>query len=184
MENTYFQLYEKMHKVPGINQNFFQDAFAYLIPRPCTIQILRAYLPIIEIGAGKAYWAHLAVRQTTQHKDYDCYDFKPKPNTFYPVKGGTGEVVANYNTDWNLFVCSPDYETDQLSESLENFKGRFFIFAGDKERLDKYTLDLIDEKFNLWREMPLPKFNIKKDDFFRVYKRLDFDVNTTFDPIH
>ena len=82
--------------------------YAWAIPDERALRVLAHYGAngIVEIGAGKGYWASLL---RARGVDAVAYDAKPPPSTFVKVKRGGPEKLAAH-ADRALFLCYPDDE--------------------------------------------------------------------------
>lgn len=68
------------------------EEYSWAIPNDQALKIIQHYGPVIEIGAGKGYWARLLV----EHMDVDilCFDsiIEEQSKLWYPVQLGTPKV--------------------------------------------------------------------------------------------
>jgi hypothetical protein len=151
--------------------NSLVQNYSWVIP---SYEVLEAFKNhyIVEIGAGNGYWASLYSKLAVK---VDCYDKYPSQNPYYPVKQGDPSILEDIkNTHWILFICSPQYRSNMVLESLRYFRGHTFYYAGDenfglelpsiKEELKTNWNLLWSSKLSNW-----PRSNNK----FMVFRRKD-----------
>lgn len=129
--------------------------FGFSIPTNDALNIVARYAPLIEIGAGVAYWAALLQRRGVDivcfdnepahgdHTNYYCSSeygedqaYKTVPVVRYQahteVKHGSVHTTAEY-PDRTLFVAWPTRNDRFAIQLLENYAGRYVIFVGEEE---------------------------------------------------
>lgn len=115
------------------------EAYAWAVPNKEAIDTLREHSPIVEIGAGRGYWAALAA---SAGSDIIAFDEHP------PVQGGVnnwhrlpgmffhvtqaGAEIAGAHPDRTLFLCWPPTRTDAAQRALSSYKGQTVIYVGDE----------------------------------------------------
>ena len=105
--------------------------YAWACPDNRALKVLCHFSPLIEIGAGKGYWAHLV-----QQKGGDIIAFDKhagegdKPWTSIE-QGGPEVLLAPSMSEKNLFLCFPDEEESIAIVCLENFTGEYIIHVGE-----------------------------------------------------
>ena len=115
------------------------DKYAWAVPNEEALEVLREHSPIVEIGAGRGYWARLAA---SAGADVLAFDPDPpetagtnrwhrQPGTFYRVARGGAEVAAHH-PDRALFLCWPPWGTDVASRALRAYTGETVIYVGDE----------------------------------------------------
>lgn len=91
------------------------------MPDQHAINILKKFSPIIEIGAGKGYWAYL-MRQ--QGIEITPYDIEPQSKSWTNVKKGDPSVLVSNRkklpSNSTLFLCYPDEGSSVGIECLTN----------------------------------------------------------------
>ena len=131
MMNTYLEIYKSvMDRVEFNDEIAFSliNAFSWVVPSDAAIELLAKFPRVVEMGAGKAYWAKLYSKKVKQVR---CYDKFPQCDAFYKVEVSGVEVLKDYDSSWTLFICSPQYRSDMVLESLRYFKGNHLIYTGD-----------------------------------------------------
>lgn len=112
------------------------DKFAWAIPDERALNILAHFSPLIEIGAGKGYWARLL-----QSRGIDIVAFDKEPISQGPGekikswaevnKGGPKLLSKPKYADHSLFLCYPDEGESMSIECLEHFTGSYIIHVGE-----------------------------------------------------
>jgi hypothetical protein len=108
--------------------------YAWAVPTDEAILTLREYLPLIEIGAGKGYWASLIDGDILC---FDCHAKNPEVNTYVDggepfhkvLRGGADRVAEHPNR--TLFLCWPPYDTEMGGDCLRAYTGDVFIHVGE-----------------------------------------------------
>lgn len=152
MENP---LYEEWCRVDGgDNSNFFGRGrdryvkrFSWAIPTQKIIEKIAEYSPIVEIGAGRGYWAKLLQGVGA---DVVCYDKNPPglsdDNKYHPPCEGLGflqgqrefvsvlqgdEQSIVKHQDRALFLCWPPYADTMAFDCLKLYAGKTVIYIGE-----------------------------------------------------
>ena len=106
------------------------EKYSWAIPDRRSLKILSSFSPLIEIGAGKGYWASLL-----RDKDVDIVAFdndKDNKDTFTTVALGNEKILKNKSyKNRNLFLCYPDENYELAIKCLENFDGEHIIHVGE-----------------------------------------------------
>lgn len=117
------------------------ETYAWAIPNQEAIDTLVKHSPLIEIGAGRGYWAALAAAQGA---DIIAFDPNPpdrdginswhrQPGMFFNVVRADLEIVSRH-PDRTLFLCWPPFNSDTALRTLRNYKGKTVIYVGDEGR--------------------------------------------------
>ncbi|MFC0528197.1 hypothetical protein [Phytohabitans kaempferiae] len=162
-------------------QTVLQAGYAYAIPSPETIGWAARFCegkPLIEIGAGRGYWA---AQLSYSGLRVDAYDVEPPDradNESFPRVVGQTDVwhhVGNADeanirmqnsADSVLFLCwPPGWDNPMASEALTSFEragGAHLIYVGEPrggktanntffDALDnRWQLESVDEQFVSW----------------------------------
>lgn len=136
-----------------------QAAYAYAIPSPETVEWMSgicADLPIVELRAGRGYWA---AQLSGSGLSAEAYDVEP-PDTamnvsfaeavgqmdvWHSVHGLAEYATRAHSADHVLFLCwPPDWGNTMSSEALTSFEetgGERFVYIGGTEgRQDLVTM--------------------------------------------
>jgi len=116
--------------------------YAWAIPTPEVIEAIAQFSPLVELGAGRGYWASLIQKAGGE---IDCFDEKPPDivddNIYHPNKKGwtrvftkvhqaVPEIVAVY-PEATLFLCWPPYDTPMAFDALRQYEGKRLVFVGE-----------------------------------------------------
>ncbi|KAB2380659.1 hypothetical protein [Actinomadura montaniterrae] len=161
-------------------QMLLQATYAYAIPSPETIDWIARFcagFPIVELGAGRGYWAAQLARSVLT---IDAYDSEPPDKTsnasfpevagqtdvWYPVQDLSDFAARTRPANYVLFLCWPPGWGDTMSSealaAFENAGGERLVYIGEPrggktgndaffEALsDRWTLDSTDPHFVSW----------------------------------
>lgn len=146
--------------------------YSWAIPNQEAIDYLVKLSPLVEIGAGGGYWAHLI---SQAGGDIICFDRQPKhrENSWFDVKKGNASNVKEHKNR-TLFLCWPPYKSPMAFNCLSNYKGNHLVYVGEPAGMaagdDKFFRSL--ESY--WKEIDyisIPRWYGMDDGLF-VYKRI------------
>eukprot|EP00605_Chrysophyceae_sp_TOSAG23-4_P001960 GSChrysophyteH1.ASY1.ANO1.2171.1 assembled CDS len=113
--------------------NPIRDKFAWAIPDNRALRILKSFSPLVEIGAGKGYWASLLQKQGVDILPFDIRGSGEGPQEvkyWTEVKTGGPEMLKRY-VNRALFLCYPDEDESIAIQCLENYAGEYIIHVGE-----------------------------------------------------
>lgn len=161
--------------------------YAWAIPNKRALRIIANFSSIIEIGAGKGYWASLLQQAGV---DIICYDKKgqKKDNWTTVEKGGPSVLREKIAKGRTLFLCYPDDSNSMAVKCLDAYDGEYVIHVG--ELITTGTLSggsqapfgrttgsdfsvALAESFHCLLTASLPNFPFGKD-CITVWKRTQF----------
>lgn len=145
----------------------YSDQYAWAIPTDDAIAILREHSPLVEVGAGRGYWARLAAEAGVDILAYDQYPpgggeqnrWHHSPTTFFNVAKADAEVAGKH-PDRTLFLCWPPWGMDVASRALRSYRGDTVIYVGD-EGLSSGTPEFYQElaaAFTKVRVLAIPQW--------------------------
>lgn len=113
--------------------------YSWAIPDAGALEVIAQYSPLVEIGAGTGYWAHLLRRRGV---DVIAFDLHPPAGSDHPyhrgahvwtevVAGGTEQ--AGRDPERALLLCWPPYDQPMALECLEAYCGSTLIYIGEPE---------------------------------------------------
>ncbi|MET7773765.1 hypothetical protein [Nocardia sp. NPDC005366] len=155
----------------GYAQTILQSAYAYAIPSPATVAWIADFCgdqPLVELGAGRGYWA---AQLHSAGIVVDAYDSEPPnqvDNVSFPGVSGQRDVwyevhdltafnerIAS-NADHVLFLCwPPGWGNTMASEALAQYEragGQRVIFIGEPKggkTGDDAFFDALDSSWHL-----------------------------------
>jgi hypothetical protein len=145
------------------------NQFSWVIPTEEVLEKFRDKM-IVEMGAGRGYWAK---QYDKIAKSVRCYDLYPQFNVFHPVEQFGPHHLKHHNEDWTLFICSPQYRSDMVLECLRYFNGNKFYYAGDTNF--SMNLPSISQELKTnWRqvcEIDLPNWPNSNNKFLEFERR-------------
>jgi hypothetical protein len=160
-------------------QTILQAAYAYAIPSPETISWLSRFCDgrdLVELGAGRGYWANQLSRAGIQVKAYELEPPDQTDNVSFPKAKGLDNVwhpVASLGEsnlaeegDRVLFLCwPPGWGNTMASDALAAFErsgGNRLVFIGEPKGgktgddaffdalADRWSLESVDPLFVSW----------------------------------
>jgi hypothetical protein len=168
MNNPYFD------EVKSVLENILMreklvHKYSWAIPNDEAIQIIKNYSPngVIEIGAGRGYWAKLLKEENCLVKAYDTKTkrwVKTWDAPFIPTKYGGVSKAAKYPKS-TLFLCWPPYSNDMAIKALEyyyNAGGNTAIYVGESEGGCNATdgfFEFLEEKFKKIELVRIPQWS-------------------------
>jgi hypothetical protein len=163
------------------------EKYSWAIPNNRALNILASFSPLIEIGAGKGYWASLLREQDIDIVAYD--KTVDEDQCWTEVKVGGPKKLASPKADGRtLFLCYPDDSQNLGLKCLNEFRGDYIIHVG--ELITTGTLSgypqapfgrttgsdfsvALAENFHCLLSASLPRFPFSKD-CITVWKRTTF----------
>jgi hypothetical protein len=110
--------------------------YAWAVPSQGALDVLATLSPIVEIGAGSGYWAHLLAARGA---DIVCYDAAPPvtlTNRFghhrawFDIDEGGPDEVDGHSAA-TLLLCWPPFRSTFARECLERYQGETFAYIGE-----------------------------------------------------
>ncbi len=110
----------------------------WVMPTPEALHALAARGPIVEIGAGTGYWAHLLRQMGVEVDAYDVWLPGDSPDNGWPheklwppvMRGDASIAGLPKYRDWTLFLCWPP-SLGLSDEALPAFTGPRVIYVGE-----------------------------------------------------
>jgi hypothetical protein len=108
-----------------------------VLPQPHLLRVVRRHSPLVELGAGTGYWAHLLRLMGADVVAYDSAPvgglrenrYHPDARPWTPVLHGDLRILP-LHADRCLFLCwPPTYSA--LWEALSFYRGERVIYVGD-----------------------------------------------------
>ena len=109
--------------------NAMCEKYAWAVPDSRALKILKHFGPLIEIGAGKGYFAKLLSESGV---DIIAFDREADENSWADVRiGGPKQLSKKIAKGRNLFLCYPDEDSSMACPCLEHFDGEYVIHIGE-----------------------------------------------------
>lgn len=115
--------------------------FAWAIPNADALGTIARYAPILECGAGMAYWTALLQAGGV---DAVAYDARPpgeeSANEYHPTGGrpwtsvtpGASATAVRSHVGRTLLICWPPYDDEAASYSvLRSYRGEILLYIGE-----------------------------------------------------
>ena len=148
------QLARELYIVETMAREYVVEHWAWAVPSDEAIGRLVRYSPIVEIGAGRGYWARLA---SEAGADVVAYDSIPPKRRFFPVRRG-GSNMARYHADRALFLCWPPYASPMASKCLANYAGSTVIFVGEGCTGSSHFHDTLQRRWEIVEAIHIPQW--------------------------
>lgn len=154
--------------------------FGFAILNRFTVELLKDYQPLLEVGAGCGYWSYELQQAGTAVIATDpgtgTYAFQKQlkhwDNLWTSVERLTAlEAVEKYPNQALLTVW-PDMAS-WPHEMLEAYSGDTVIYVGESDggcTADEKFHDMLEEKFELHNSYGIPQF-VGLHDYLQIYKR-------------
>lgn len=112
--------------------------YAWAIPTPEAIDAIARLSPLVEIGAGTGYWAHLLSEAGATVEAFDDFSWGDGPDFHGPViahhriQVGGPEVLAGSGKDpRTLLLCWPPWQSPMAAECLRAYRGDRLVLVGE-----------------------------------------------------
>ena len=179
-KNDYLEEYRKLLRKDILStclkrQELVQK-YAWAIPNSKAIKLISEYGPIIEIGAGRGYWASLIAN----YAEIVCFDKLTPPHfyannsekQYHPIQIGDASTLIEY-PDYTLFLCWPPYNNFLAADCLKKYSGEYFIYVGESEggcNAEEEFFNILDKNYRSIMRVDIPQFDIVHD-YLRIFKR-------------
>lgn len=149
------------------------DQYSWGIPNDQAIKALIEQGPLVEVGAGRGYWAHLISEQGGDIVAYDNFSWNSVnvPNKWHTVHRGTPEILSQHE-DRALLLCWPPRD-DMAFEALKYFKGQRLIYVGEAiggAMADRQFFKLLEAQFTEVKSIEIPTWPGYSDKLY-IYSR-------------
>ena len=157
--------------------------FSWAVPNTRALDVLAAYAPLVECGAGMGYWAALL---RARGVDIAAYDAAPpgraSKNAFHrrgrepwtDVLRASSIAAVRRHRDRTLVLCWPPYGDDGASYSvLRAYRGETFLYIGEPDEGATGSVRFRRElalNWTLAKTVALPRWPRLRDTLM-VYRR-------------
>jgi hypothetical protein len=151
--------------------------YSWAVPNEEALKTIAEHSPIIELGAGKGYWAHLLQQMGA---DVVAYDKEPSDadNCFIVgesfTKVGVGMIrPLGEHPNRTLFLCWPYFKGTFAYRALQAYTGNTLLYVGESwggctggERFH----NTLEEKWELAKTVDIPNWD-GIHDYLQVWVR-------------
>ncbi|HET9566323.1 MAG TPA: hypothetical protein VFP27_17915, partial [Mycobacterium sp.] len=118
------------HRAITLHRDEAIAAWAWAIPSDEAIAAIGAFAEgkVVEMGAGKGYWAWLLEQAGLE---VHAYDHEVPPATYTRVHVGQPAVLNAYDGAWTLLLCWPPYQDPMAVDALDAFRGHRVVYIGE-----------------------------------------------------
>ena len=173
-----FDLNSPYEDEPHLSKFVFRDKlvklYAWAVTDPKALdEIVKVSkdIGIVEIGAGRGYWASILASYGVNVAAYDIW--KDENVGFYHPVGKAGEKAILKHQDRALFLCWPPYATLMAYNSVVKYKGNTIIYIGEDKggcNADDKFFDYVSNKFKLDSIIHMAKWDSLYDNLY-IYRR-------------
>ena len=131
------------------------EHYSWAIPTDAAIRTLVAHDPLLEVGAGRGYWAWCVEQMGG---DIVATDLKPPRDTWTTVKAMDARDAVEDHPDRTLVLCSPETDRRWPTDAIHASDARYVVTIGNEPHP---TTRLAHELGQHWFEVdtrPLPTF--------------------------
>ena len=161
-------------KVRRIREDFCRR-YSWAIPNDHALECIAKYAPIVEMGAGAGYWAHLLQERGVDVSAFDAHSRVSNENRLSPAVG-SWEQLEKFSHH-SLFLCWPPLNDDMAAKCLEVFKGEYLIYVGEAAggcTADDHFFEILRQSYTLKERIQIPSWP-GIDDSLWVYERAKTD---------
>lgn len=167
-------------------RELFRAVYSYAVPTRRAIRQIAKFLDgraVLEVGAGRALWAHLlmgegvAVDATDNAKpteaEYPPFVQSKSDMTYQPVRLLEAAKAAASTTAQALMLIWPPYALPMSAQALERFKGDRVVYVGEHEGgctgTGRFHV-LLDRDYRLAQTIQIPQWDGLHDEVM-LYSR-------------
>jgi len=111
--------------------------YGFAILTEKVIQKLKAYAPVLEVGAGTGYWAYEFQKRCVDYVATDpkpcCVDYFRGSKPWTNIEPLSAKESIERHPGRSLLLCWPSYGKSWASEALEAYGGDTVIYVGEGE---------------------------------------------------
>jgi len=177
--NPYLKDFHRIETVRSIEpRQELISRYSWAVPTDEAIREVVKYSPLIEIGAGSGYWAHLIKQAKGDIICFDDFSLKYDERWLYSAKTwhrvyeGSVEKIGKY-PQHTLLLCWPPYDEPLALDALNAYKGRYLVYIGEGYGGCTGCTDFHDLLYKEWKEITdiyLPQY-WGINDYLRILER-------------
>jgi len=126
---------------------------------------------IIEIGAGRGYWASILANCGVNVVAYDTGK-DDYIGSYYPV-GNDGTEMVSEHKNRALFLCWPPYDTSMAYDCVSKYQGNTLIYIGENRggcNANDDFFNFVSKNFKLDCRIDMAQWKGLHDDLY-IYRR-------------
>lgn len=161
----------------GDNRSKYTGKYSWSVPTEEALHELGKISPLVEIGAGSGYWAHLLrergykILPIDKHpRESNHYNHK---KTWVDVYEGDESILHKMHSSTNLFLCWPPYNDSMATNCLKMFRGRKVAYIGEGPygcTGNEEFHDILEDKWDLDVTVYIPQWEGIHDSLY-IYNR-------------
>ena len=147
--------------------------FAWAVPTDEAVKAIASYGDVVEVGAGRGYWARLIADVGV---DVAAFDLQVENKLYYEVQAGGVDSVEGCG-DRTLLLCWPPYSKPMAHEALlayEKAGGRCIVYVGEGRGgctgTDRFH-SFLEERWRCVEDLTIPQW-WGLHDYLSVWERL------------
>ncbi len=164
-----------------LRQHVIND-YAFAVPNDQALAYIAMRGPVVEIGAGLGYWAHLLARRFgcevhaydiapvgERHNNY----WKDTAQSWFKVEQGGVEKIGLHQ-DKSLLLCWPPYDTVMAASALMAYQGENLFYVGEGSggcTGDQRFHDMLESCWDLQQTIRIPQWWGIRDYLFHYVRR-------------
>ena len=151
--------------------------YAWAIPDDDAIYVCSKASPIVEMGAGKGYWAELLRRNGVKVDAFDGFEdggfgYK-QADTWGTVWSGGPEELLHYDPSWSMLLVWPPYRDTFGTECVMAYQGEHVILVGEDSwgcTGDAMLHTVLKHAWRMTERVHIPSWD-GISDYLRVFER-------------
>jgi hypothetical protein len=153
------------------------QTYSWALPTDEALDVVARYQPIVEMGAGSGYWAHLMRERGIDVIAYDRE--RPHDDNYFArhlwtrIDPGRPSALRAH-PDRTLFLCWPPNNSPMATNCLKQWSGRHLIHVGEWRIStgSKGFYDRLEAGFQLVEKLSIPQWE-GMYDMLTVWRRSD-----------
>jgi hypothetical protein len=167
-QNDYLDEFVRVHKTIQWPKHLDErprlvQTYSWALPTDEAIDLIARYQPVVEMGAGGGYWAHLMRERGIDVIAYDRE--RPHDDNYFArhlwtrIDPGRPSALRQH-PDRSLFLCWPPNNSSMATNCLKQWSGRHLIHVGEW-RISTGTegfYDRLEAGFELVDKLSIPQW--------------------------
>lgn len=146
--------------------------FSWAIPNEKALSAIAKYAPLVEMGSGAGYWAHLLRSRGAEVVAFDAFP-RPPEECWAAPKLGTHETLKEFPSQ-TLLLSWPPHGTSVAADCACSYLGPTLIYIGEAEggcTANDDFFAIVSSKFTLLEKVEIPTWPGVNDAVW-IYRRL------------